>query len=428
MNLTNKTKITKATIAKHLSQGNRDKYTRQTIRDTLMPGLALIINKSPTGSWVFSYTPRGKRPDGRRYGTRHVKLGDSSTHSIGGARDAAGEIKTAVLQGRDTQAENLEQRQERERVQLAAKTIEHAIAGYTQAVQARNDVAGQYKHNEVAHAVSVAQLLGLDTSLKEIKGIKVVDAVRNTGLSQSTRWHLASSFRRMLDWAVGQEWLEINPMLTVPRERRIKSAPSREDHLDLDALARLWHASESEHESVQALFRFMLLVPARSREVAHLDWSQIDLTTGIWTQPAKSVKNKRTHKVPLAPAALEILKARQWVTKRKGLVFPSPKAGNVFDGHSKLKLRLSKMAEIRPHTWRYHDTRRSFVTTLADCGHDETTLDLCLNHAASASRSGVLGVYQKASRWDDRVRAMSDWADRLMVAVADKAPAEEQSA
>ena len=64
-----------------------------------------------------------------------------------------------------------------------------------------------------------------------------------------------------------------------------------------------------------------------------------------------------------------------------------------------------------------HDFRRSFVSGLAD-RFDETRLDLTLNHAASSSRGGVKGVYQRATHWPERVAMMEAWADMLMHAVA----------
>jgi hypothetical protein len=50
---------------------------------------------------------------------------------------------------------------------------------------------------------------------------------------------------------------------------------------------------------------------------------------------------------------------------------------------------------------------------LADAGFNEVLLDLTLNHAASRSRGGVLGVYQRSERWDERVAALAAWNEHL---------------
>ncbi len=59
--------------------------------------------------------------------------------------------------------------------------------------------------------------------------------------------------------------------------------------------------------------------------------------------------------------------------------------------------------------WRLHDVRRAFVTHLAEQGHDESALDVCINHRASATRGGIRGVYQRAQRWAERVAALDAW-------------------
>jgi integrase len=68
--------------------------------------------------------------------------------------------------------------------------------------------------------------------------------------------------------------------------------------------------------------------------------------------------------------------------------------------------------------WRLHDHRRSFVTALAEAGVHEAVLDAILNHRQSATRAGVLGVYQRAQRWPEQVEAMKKWADLLACELA----------
>ena len=43
--------------------------------------------------------------------------------------------------------------------------------------------------------------------------------------------------------------------------------------------------------------------------------------------------------------------------------------------------------------------------------------DAVLNHRQSATRGGVLGVYQRASRWPEQVRAMAMWGRLLAAAI-----------
>ena len=67
--------------------------------------------------------------------------------------------------------------------------------------------------------------------------------------------------------------------------------------------------------------------------------------------------------------------------------------------------------------WTWHDFRRSFATALGEAGIPEAVADAVLNHRQSATRGGVLGVYQRASRWPEQVKAMELWGRLLAAAI-----------
>jgi hypothetical protein len=57
-----------------------------------------------------------------------------------------------------------------------------------------------------------------------------------------------------------------------------------------------------------------------------------------------------------------------------------------------------------------HDIRRSFASTLGQIGlDDESTIDAVLNHRQSATRSGVLGTYNRAARFPAQRTAVERW-------------------
>lgn len=99
----------------------------------------------------------------------------------------------------------------------------------------------------------------------------------------------------------------------------------------------------------------------------------------------------------------------------KGLVFPAPESGKALDTFTRLKKRISNGADMADWTW--HDFRRSFATALGEAGIPETVADAILNHRQSATRGGVLGVYQRARRWPEQMRAMEHWGRLLAEAI-----------
>jgi hypothetical protein len=69
-------------------------------------------------------------------------------------------------------------------------------------------------------------------------------------------------------------------------------------------------------------------------------------------------------------------------------------------------------ASGRAH-WRLHDVRRSAVSTMAEHGVPFEVADALLNHAQSATRGGLTGVYQKAKLLEPMRNAVAVWETAL---------------
>jgi integrase len=166
------------------------------------------------------------------------------------------------------------------------------------------------------------------------------------------------------------------------------------------------------------LARFLIALPCRRGEAARVDWAHINLNAAVWSQPGALTKNNEPHRFHLHPLALDILQARNAAAgaPNAGLVFPAPKSGKSVDTFSDLAATLCEATGITG--WRWHDLRRSFATVLGEQGADESVLDAILNHRQAATRSGVLGTYQRAVRWRAQVSAMTAWGEALAGALA----------
>jgi integrase len=202
----------------------------------------------------------------------------------------------------------------------------------------------------------------------------------------------------------------------MPRARRPKAPHSRSNHLPLRDLGRLWRASEGLRDPVwRDLARFLIAVPCRRAEAASMEWSQIDLTASEWRQPGRLTKNGEPHRLYLHSLAVQVLHERQKATGGTGLVFPSPRSSGAVSGFHHLKLALTKQAGLTG--WAWHDNRRSFASALGEAGVSEAVADAVLNHRQSATRGGVLGVYQRSRRWPEQVKAMELWGNLLAAAI-----------
>ncbi len=74
--------------------------------------------------------------------------------------------------------------------------------------------------------------------------------------------------------------------------------------------------------------RFVILTACRSGEARGMIWSEVDLDGAVWHVPARRMKAGRPHRVPLAPAAIALLRAlRPEKPAADAVVFPGPRKG-----------------------------------------------------------------------------------------------------
>jgi integrase len=122
--------------------------------------------------------------------------------------------------------------------------------------------------------------------------------------------------------------------------------------------------------------RFLILTAARSGEVRHVQWKDIDLDAAEWRVPAEKAKADKVHIVPLVPAALDIL------TQAKGLGAPKPD-DLVFPG---LKGPMSDatmakaMRSAGGNAYTVHGFRSSFRDWAADNGFTDSWCEAALAH------------------------------------------------
>ncbi|WP_159237983.1 integrase domain-containing protein [Raoultella terrigena] len=75
--------------------------------------------------------------------------------------------------------------------------------------------------------------------------------------------------------------------------------------------------------STHCLIEWQLLTLERPSKVSGARWVEIDLDAKLWTIPAKRMKAKREHVVPLSPQTLGILDIMKPISAHRGHIFPS---------------------------------------------------------------------------------------------------------
>jgi integrase len=231
---------------------------------------------------------------------------------------------------------------------------------------------------------------------------------------------VVSLLSKMFGFAVESHMRPDNPALRI---KRYQESP-RERFLQPDELKRLAKALANHPERASAnAIRFMLLTGARRGEVFAAEWNQFDLDEGVWTKPSAHTKQKRTHRVPLSPSAVELLRhmiPQAEAKRRRSDIAPAPRF--VFPGKdAKSSLTNVKRcwatvcAEAEIEGVRVHDLRHTYASLLASEGLSLPIIGALLGHTQPRTTARYSHLL------DDPLRAATTLvADRL--AAISKAP------
>lgn len=210
--------------------------------------------------------------------------------------------------------------------------------------------------------------------------------------------------------------VEANPA----RDVRNPTPERRRDRVLSEAeILALWRALDGEPARVAGIFKLALLTAQRKSEVMRLRWGEFDLDAGWWTIPAARAKNKQSHRVPLGPQALALLREFRSAGAGPAYVFAGARGGPVANLSATMR-GLRKRASLAD--FRFHDLRRTAATHLTGTGVPRLVVAKILNHADRE----VTAIYDRHSYDRDKRAALEGWDRRLAVIVKPGAPPSEK--
>jgi integrase len=226
--------------------------------------------------------------------------------------------------------------------------------------------------------------------------------------ARASRANLSALF----NWAMREGLCEANPCLAT-NDPTAGSKP-RERVLDDSEIGAVWRASSGDIDA-DRIVRLLLLTGCRREEIGALEWSEINLDSGMLCIPAARTKNGRALELPLPKAALAILRA---IPRQDGRRFVFGKTGSGFSGWSVMKATLDAritVAEAKPLApWVLHDLRRTMRTGLGRLGVAPHIAELCINHV----KGGIQAVYDKHRYQGEIGAALALWADHVLAVAA----------
>jgi len=423
----------------------------------LSDGRNLLLLVLPSGAkvWVCRITIDGKRHD--------IGLGGYPDVTLAQARQKASAIRQKVRAGIDPIEEREAARRERE---AARKAAEEAQARTFRAV-AEACIQSQAPGWR-ARKTAVMWRGSLERwAYPEIGDMPVADIDKHAVMRAiSAVWRARPAtakkvLRRIgtvLRFAAAHGWrANDNPAdarmlrhMGLPAPPGGRSMPS----LPWARLPAFWAALDRVEGMGAAALRFAILTALRSKEVRLARWSWLDFSGPVptLTVPGEVMKGKRSadvqpHRVPLAPAALEVL-ARAYreanglpctvaelpqraALAGDSLIFPSARPGRPISDMT-MSAVLRRMNADRPRgappPWRDADGReavphgmRSAFSTWTDDVHpaEREAAEKALAHEVA---NKVSGAYRRSDLFERRVSLMAAWAKHVASALRTEAP------
>jgi integrase len=124
--------------------------------------------------------------------------------------------------------------------------------------------------------------------------------------------------------------------------------------------------------------RLIMLTGCRPIEAMKATWEEFDKESGYWIKPSAHVKQRKTHKLPLSPAAIELVDRLR--KKRKGRwVFPGDKPGQHLTVLSRVWEFVRKETGLGEDA-RIYDLRHSYASVGAGGGLSLLVIGKLLGH------------------------------------------------
>lgn len=211
--------------------------------------------------------------------------------------------------------------------------------------------------------------------------------------------------RRVLNFAVGNGWIEVNPFRGKPAIISLSAEPRRDRVLTVDEEARLLEACTGRRAQLRPLVVVAVETGCRRGELFKLRWSDVDLDARRLTVRAENSKVERTRSVPLSIRAGDALAGLFACGKA-----PDPNA-LVFGYRSTPKTAWAGACRAAGiEGLRFHDLRSTCGTRLAERGVDMRTLAEWLGHSDTKTTFRFY-VGRSESALDSAVEALDRPAD-----------------
>jgi len=360
--------------------------------DDPVRGFGVRVTAAGARSFILNYR---RKSDGRE---RRITIGAFPDWSTTAAREEAKRLKREIDGGADPIGE--------EEAARAAPSVADLCARFEQDYVPRKRPVTQRDYRQqigtdilpVLGEMKVAAVTFADVDSLHRKISKRAPTHANRVLALLSRM-----FTMAIRWGMRPD----NPVKGVERNAEGK----RQRYASPAELARLSKAlAELPDQGAANAVRLLLLTGARRGETLAAKWTDFDLDSGVWTKPASTTKQEKTHTVPLSDAARELLGEMQDEADDGAVyLFPARRTPHRLD-INEAWAELRKAANI-PDI-RLHDLRHTYASVLASAGLSLPVIGQLLGH------SSPITTHRYAHLFDDPLRQATERASAIITGKA----------
>ena len=201
----------------------------------------------------------------------------------------------------------------------------------------------------------------------------------------------------------------------------IKTQPKKHfaslDIKELPTFLKALHSNQARLMPLtQLAVQFLMLTFVRTGEMIKAEWDEFDFDEKVWLIPARRMKMKKDHLVPLSEQALEILKTIRSLHTNQRYVFPSRDDPQNHMSSNTILMALRRMGYAKEMTG--HGFRSLAMSAIMEkLLYRFEVPDAQLAHA---KRHSLGEAYDRAKFIPERIKMMQDWADYLDSVAAGK--------
>jgi integrase len=379
--------------------------TRADFTDPDVKGLALRVTPNGSKSWAYTYR---RKSDGRK---RRVTLGEFPAVSLHQARAKASGHRAAISEGADPASEKVAQK----KVETVDQLLDRYLTDYAPAESKWTAEVRRIFKKDVRPAIGGHRI----TAVTKPDILAILNAVKDRGAGVTSNRTLAA-VRKAFNWAVSEGYLQASPVQGI--SQRVKEQ-SRSRALTEVEICSFWTGLDNAKMApgTKLALRIALVTGQRIGEVCGALKSEIDIDKAEWLIPARRVKNRRDHSVPLSPLAVKLFGQASKLSGESPFLFPSRPRSKLVKrqqhlathgvGHAMHDALKELGLANDPAT--PHDLRRTVASHLAAMGIGENVVARVLNHASEIGKTITGAVYIRHSFAAEKRHALEAWAFEL---------------